>query len=470
MSNLISAAVYRLKSALLSTSGADLIGWIRSATGAVAYSLGTWLGWQKPNVLEFMTTAQRIDYLSYTGSIDVTVPVQAAITASVGRVLEWPGGAALITDSLSLPTGCQMVGEHQNKGIPSTNNGTKILFQPATLKTLFVPDGEPALYRTGYVIEGFYVVGNSASAAGNSNFVLDAHGFNKSRIHLTSTGFRSGIRCYGTINNEFDVQLANTYVQAILYDGGYCTTDVWAHGCHFANGVIWCQTNGVNLNIRFEEPVVESFTTYGLNLVKESYGFSIKTPHIEDVPSANVATNAALRIGYDGATLANGGPQLIVGGGGEIAGRNAGGVGSCLDVDSTDGVIFGDVNVTRFTNGIQTTANTQTKQVVSKPWTASSISVMVTDPTKIEGFYPLGVINSSARNTQAAKLASLDLDGSITMKSAATAQAGSTLAMGNGVTTTVGAAGGAAAVPATPLGYLSAYIGGQHVKVPYYLP
>lgn len=40
--------------------------------------------------------------------------------------------------------------------------------------------------------------------------------------------------------------------------------------------------------------------------------------------------------------------------------------------------------------------------------------------------------------------------------------------LGNGVSTTVGAAGGASALPATPLGYWSATVNGTAVKIPYY--
>lgn len=406
------------------------------------------------------------------GVTDDTVAIQTCLNANVGKVIRAPAtsGGYLVTDTLSIPTGTQFIGDHLTKGIPSTANGTKILFKPTTPKSLFVPAGAPSLYRTGNVIAGFYIVGNSVDSSGNSIYVADVYGWNKSRLEFAATGFRSGVRCYGTINNNYNVQIANTYIQAILYDGGYCTTDVWEAGCHFANGVIWCQTNGTNLNIRFEEPVVESFTTYGLNLVKESYGFSIKTPHFEDVPSANVATNAALRVGYDGTTLSNGGPQLVVGGGGELAGRNAGGIGSALDVDYTDGVIFGDINVTRFTNGIKTSTNTQTQQIISKPWTASSVSFTVTDPTKIIGHYPVGVITSGTRNAQNAYLAYLTLLGTLNIQSGATASTGTTLVLGNGNSTTVGAAGGASALPATPLGYLHAYIGTQLIKIPYYLP
>lgn len=385
--------------------GADFIGWIRAAVGAVSYTLGTWLGWQKPNVLEFMTTAQRINYLAGTGSIDMTSAVQAAEDAATtaGRVLEWPGGAALITDTISRSTGSQWLGEHRNKGLPGFINGTKIKFQPTSAKSLWVPSGAPALFRVGYSTVGFHVEGNSASAAGNSIYAFDVHGINKSTFaDLTITGFRYGFRCYGTIDNAFDrVAINNTYIASVLYDGGSSTTDVWDK-CYFANSPIWVQTNGANIGIRFVKPTVESITTYGMNIVRESWGFEVDAPYLEDVPSANVATNAAFRVGYDGTTLA-GAKQLTVRGG-ILGGRNAGGVGSAFDIDYTDGVEVGGFHMARFTNGIKTSANTQTNQILSLGWTAASVSNLVTDDTKVTGFFPQTVFNGGTRNQQTHRL------------------------------------------------------------------
>ena len=46
--------------------------------------------------------------------------------------------------------------------------------------------------------------------------------------------------------------------------------------------------------------------------------------------------------------------------------------------------------------------------------------------------------------------------------------AASGVSLGGTTATTVGAAGGASALPATPLGYLIAYVGSTPVKIPYY--
>lgn len=338
------------------------------------------------------------------GVTDDTDAVQEAETAAVaaGAVLYFPAGTYLITDTISRATGSQWIGEHRNKGLPGFVNGTKIKFQPTSAKSLWVPSGAPALYRVGYSTIGFHVEGNSASAAGNSVYAFDVHGINKSVFEdLTITGFRYGFRCYATINNSFNrVAINNTYIASILYDGGVSTTDVWAE--HYAaNSPIWVQTNGANIGHRFIAPTVESITTYGMNIVRESSGFEVISPYFEDVPSANVATNALFRVGYDGTTLV-GATQLAVQGG-ILGGRNAGGVGSAFDIDYTDGVIFGGFHATRFTNVVKTTSNTQTYQVVSNGFTCGSVSTIVTDDTKVIGDFPLTAFNGGTRNRQTSR-------------------------------------------------------------------
>ena len=63
------------------------------------------------------------------------------------------------------------------------------------------------------------------------------------------------------------------------------------------------------------------------------------------------------------------------------------------------------------------------------------------------------------------------LNGNLQLTSAAVSVGGGTanfVSLGSTTATTVGAAGGASALPATPLGYLIAYVGTTQVKIPYY--
>lgn len=60
-------------------SGAGLLGWIRNAANAVSVSVGNWLTWQTPSVLDFMTAAERADVLAETCLLDVSDAVQKAL-------------------------------------------------------------------------------------------------------------------------------------------------------------------------------------------------------------------------------------------------------------------------------------------------------------------------------------------------------------------------------------------------------
>jgi hypothetical protein len=58
--------------------------------------------------------------------------------------------------------------------------------------------------------------------------------------------------------------------------------------------------------------------------------------------------------------------------------------------------------------------------------------------------------------------------GTLVLSGAASDPGSGKVALGNGTATTVGAAGGASALPATPLGYLIGFVGTTQVKIPYY--
>jgi hypothetical protein len=416
-----------------------------------------------------MITGTPVNVLDYgadpTGAVNSNSALQNAITDAVaaGNSVYMPTGTYLITETINCPVKTMVIGEHRS--MSGIQNGTKINFQPTTLKSLF-STGPTGQFKDGYCFENLWIVGNSANASGNSFRAFDLIKVLKSRFtNINITGFRTGFRVEASINNRFEfMQIANCYVQCIHYTGDFATTDLWEQ-CYITNAPIGVQTDGYNLSIRFNNCIFESLETYGVNLVKESYAWSFENTYVEDVPTANVATNAMFRVGYDGATL-SGNPQLLINGG-YIAGRNAGLVGSLLDVDFTDGVTLGGFIAARYTNIVKTSANTQANQIVATGWTAASVSTMVTDETKVSGFYPLGVFNSGSQNLQEARFANL-LTGPLTIDAAATPTTAGLLQLGRLTDTTVGAAGGASALPATPLGYIIAYLGATEIKIPYY--
>lgn len=62
----------------------------------------------------------------------------------------------------------------------------------------------------------------------------------------------------------------------------------------------------------------------------------------------------------------------------------------------------------------------------------------------------------------------VSLGDTLELRAAAAARASGRVGLGNSVQSTVGATGAAAALPAQPLGYLIAYIGGTKIAIPYY--
>lgn len=400
-----------------------------------------------------------------TGVDDSTNALNNAIVAAVaaGNIVYMPAGTYLVTDTINCPAKTMVIGEHRS--MAAIQNGTKINFQPTSLKSLF-STGPTGSFKDGYAFENLWIVGNSTTSTGDSFRAFDLIKVIKSTFrNMRIDGFRTAFRVEATINNRFEfIQMANNYLHNIFYTGDYATTDVWEQ-CYISNAPIGVQTDGINLGIRFNNCVFETLDTYGVNIVKESYAWTFENTYVEDVPSANVATNAMWRVGYDGSALA-GSPQLLIHGG-YIAGRNAGAVGSLLDVDFTDGVTLGGFIAARYTNIVKTSANTQTNQIVAAGWTAASINTMVTDTTKVSGYYPIGVYNSGSRNLQTARFQGI-LTGPLTLDSGAAATTAGNLQLGREVETTVGAAGGASALPATPLGYVIAYLGSTKIKIPYY--
>jgi len=400
------------------------------------------------------------------GTTDMTAVLQAAVTAAVaaGNSVYMPAGTYLITDTITCPAKTMITGEHRS--MSGIDNGTKILFQPTSLKSLF-STGPTGAFKDGYAFENLYIVGNSTDAIGYSYRAFDLIKVIKSTFrNMRIDGFRSAFRVEASINNRFEfIQMANHYLYCIYYTGDFATTDVWEQ-CYISNAPIGVQTDGVNVAIRFNNCIFETIETYGVNLVKEVYGWEFINTYTEDVPSVTTATNAMFRVGYDGATL-NTVPQLTVIGG-YFGGNNATPSGSLFDIDYTDGVILGGFLATRYTNVIKTSANTQTNQVVSTPWTCQTVTNLVTDSTKVTGFYPINTVGSGNRNIQTGTLSSLKLSGVLNLASGAASTTALELQLGNGNEATVGGAGGASALPATPLGYLIAYLGTTKIKIPYY--
>lgn len=390
------------------SDGSSLVGFLQAGTGAQARTVQAKLR-DVVSVFDFMTSAQIADVQAGTAAVDVTAAIQNGVDECVirGQVLFMPAGSYRVTDTINIPSFTQIVGEHKNSNPRSfaLPRGTQIFFNPTSAKSLFVATGAPPFgsFRSSYSIEGLYIEGNSSSASGNSIYAIDVDSVVRSAFRdIAVRNFRTGIRCFATINNRFEfVRVGTCYEQCVLYAGGIATTDVWDQ-CYLANAPIGVQTSGASLAIRFSNCIFESFDNYGVNLVREVYGWQFFNTYAEDVPGTNNANGCMFRVGHDGTTLA-GSPQLFVHGG-WFGGNNSVNVGAAFDVDFTDGVYAGGFFAGRYDNVVKTSANTQTNQIILNGGTSAQINAQYSDSTKISGMFGVNVFNSGNRNQQDARV------------------------------------------------------------------
>ena len=104
-----------LSLSLVSSIGASLTGWLAAATGAIYATLADWLGWQRLNVMYFMTSTQRSNARSRVASGDCAAAFQAAVTAAGaaggGEVFVPAGTYNCTTGNIEIPINVTVVGE-----------------------------------------------------------------------------------------------------------------------------------------------------------------------------------------------------------------------------------------------------------------------------------------------------------------------------------------------------------------------
>jgi hypothetical protein len=347
------------------------------------------------------------------GVANDTAAIQTAVTAGISlrKAIFFPSGTYLVTDTINLPEFTQIYGEHKHKTARDSGidpiSSTKINFNPATAKPLFVCSGtiSGTGYRRGYRIEGLFIFGNSTTSSGNSTIAIDVDSTTDSTFaNLAIQGFRTGIRAYFTIDNKFDyVRVINCYEQCVLYAGGTATTDLW-HQCYISNAPIGVKGTGASVSIRFVNCIFETIANYGVELDKENYGWEFHNTYVEDVPSAGAAntSGAMFRVGFSGTTL-NENTQLTVIGG-TLGGPNGGSFGSAFDIGLVNGVIISAPSISRYTTSIKTDATTRINSVLSCGFSNISVTTIYTDATKVTGIIPIALSNTSPYNQQFARL------------------------------------------------------------------
>lgn len=352
-----------------------------------------------------MITGTPVNVLDYgadsTGAVDSTTQIQDAIDAAAvnNQLLYFPAGTYLVTDTLTIYSGTTITGD-QSWAFPASYGPTlasQIKFEPTSLKDLFVLGTNPNIgttpaFYTKISISNLILLGNGNT---NSQYALNLDKVIYSTFqNLTVTAFKYPVRLNNTIKNNF-VNLFLTGTQAcVRYSGGSATTDVWDR-CTFFGSPVGVQTVGVTISIRFTECLFEQIDTYGADIIKDTETMTFVNCYCEDVPYTNTATGCMFRVGLDGTTLSAENQLTVIGG--KYQGRNAGTVGSWMDVDYASGVMIASPNVSRYTNVINTTTNTVDNSVFVGGLDGIGYATFNSGTAgKVSGIYPATVLNSGA--------------------------------------------------------------------------
>ncbi|CAB4123406.1 hypothetical protein UFOVP40_43 [uncultured Caudovirales phage] len=116
---------------ITSTSlGSTVIGWIRSASGAIATTLDKWMNRQTVSVFDFMTDVEIADVQARTKTKDVTGAIRNALASFGvnGGKLRMPKGLYLTTDGIIIPPNVTVVGDGQFGGFGAYDQGCTTIY------------------------------------------------------------------------------------------------------------------------------------------------------------------------------------------------------------------------------------------------------------------------------------------------------------------------------------------------------
>lgn len=362
------------------------------------------------NALDYMTAAQVDDVLNNTGALDVTAALQSAINAglSLHQKVYLPAGKYKVTSTLTVYDGSQIIGDSDygyGAGFGRDPKGTHISFQPPSLDDLFdyqydpTPTPTPPVFLFHTSMSGLYLTcpNNNGRRAISLNAIVYGR-----YTAITIEDFDTGIYCYGTINNRFEsIYISGCDNECVLYDGSAETSDVWS-SCTFFGSTSGVVMSGVTVGIRFDSCLWEQIDNYGIDLAREVQACMVVNSYVEDVPYSNSATTASMfRVGYEGSTTATVN-QLIVTGG-VYQGKSAGSIGSCFDINHSNGVIIQGLGISRYVNAIRVNStNTANNSVVIAGFGGITNTNNIVDHTgadgtgKVIGFFANGVMNTGA--------------------------------------------------------------------------
>ncbi len=199
-----------IRAQLAASTGTGLIGWIRSATGAVLATLGKWLGYQPASVLDFMTDAERDDVLSFTGALDLSAALQKArdhiASGIIKRRLEFPAGVYSYSVSPNWAISNAEIIANGEVRFKYTGTGNAVIIDAG------YPSGNTYnLKMLGFIVE-------AASTAQNGVFIRSVHHSKLNFRVLTAGAAHAGIMVHFAVCTHFD-SCATTGNVPVLYGG-----------------------------------------------------------------------------------------------------------------------------------------------------------------------------------------------------------------------------------------------------------
>lgn len=351
-----------------------------------------------------MITGAVINVLDYgavgNGIANDTAAIQAAIDAAQGtQQVFFPAGTYKVTATLNLYKGSNLIGVNESQGLweyASGFIGTKILFAPTAESDLFSVQNLPAPTQDfkGHVsVGGMFIQGDSNGTPGYArrafslDLVIYGNFFNLEIIY-----FWSAFLCNDTINNRFsNIRMFSCTTSCVEYSGSAPpTTDVWTQ-CTFQTAPIGVRFAAGGIGVRFAECLFEALS-YGAVINAGCQNIEFIGCYAEDVPSVNDATLSMFQVGNAGTDSQTVQLRVV---GGIYQGRNAGTVGTFLDVYKSTGVQLIGCEAARYTNFIKTAATTQLNTVLCAAPAYLSCTTFANDETKLSGSYPVSSINAS---------------------------------------------------------------------------
>lgn len=324
------------------------------------------------------------------GVTDDTLAIQNAILAAknnYNQLIYFPAANYLVTDTLSLHGGAQLLGDAQNyggaatdsiNGLPNAVKTTVITFKPSVQKSLFEMDGAPnsGSNYVGVSVNGFNIIGNTSASnywraqySDTSPVVTTSlYAFNLTNVaysrfsNLSIRNFVAGIYADATQVNTFDgIYINFCRTHCLIYGGTVPTSDVWTT-CTFRTSPIAVEgLAGQSVQIRFQNCLFESCDNYGLVLCREGRSWSFVDCYSENIPADNTFAGAMFNVGFTGTSFPPGtnvGNALTVIGGQYGGNNSASLLSNWLETDYCWGVQVSCPFVQRWKYVVSTTANT----------------------------------------------------------------------------------------------------------------